>query len=274
MSALELGDAVILFWLKAMLLLGCGLLIANSSRMSAARRHFILLLCLWGLPLLGAVVIGARFIDIATDNSQELLGGLFIDSLASLAAVQLPALTPWQIQPDNLLGGKSTDQGLLVHNPGLLLVIGYLCVAATLLSRWAVVQLRSARFVHNTRILNDTTSQQLWQRIAGDNSTPLRVSLTTQTPAVWGIKRAIAVVPPDWTNWTGQRQQAALRHEHAHIQRNDVLTTTLAGVIACLFWVVPLVWLTQQQLRLLAEIACDDAVLRAGTDADRRYRCR
>jgi type II secretion system protein G len=60
---------------------------------------------------------------------------------------------------------------------------------------------------------------------------------------------------------------AALRHEFAHIARNDFLNRGLAQIACALYWPNPLVWLAARHWRLEQEMACDDAVLQHGAPA-------
>jgi TonB family protein len=74
-------------------------------------------------------------------------------------------------------------------------------------------------------------------------------------PFVWGP----IVVPPGFENHT-----AVLAHEAAHVERGDIWTSLLARIVCAVYWFHPLVWWAALRMRLEADRACDDAVLRQG----------
>jgi beta-lactamase regulating signal transducer with metallopeptidase domain len=90
----------------------------------------------------------------------------------------------------------------------------------------------------------------------------------TQTmPMAFGIRRAAIVLPAVADTWTEDRRRAVLLHELAHVARHDCLTQMLAAVTCACYWVHPGVWWAARQLRVERELACDDRVITAGTDA-------
>ena len=83
-------------------------------------------------------------------------------------------------------------------------------------------------------------------------------------PMTWGIAPAVILLPSGASDWTSARLRAALLHERAHIGRRDWLVQLLSEAAQAAYWGHPFVWLLVRQLRLEAEMACDDAVLAAG----------
>ena len=53
----------------------------------------------------------------------------------------------------------------------------------------------------------------------------------------------------------------------AHVARRDCLTQMLASVACAVYWCHPAVWWIASRLRIERELACDDRVIAAGTDA-------
>ena len=86
-------------------------------------------------------------------------------------------------------------------------------------------------------------------------------------PMVLGIRQPIVIVPAIADHWSDDRRQAVMLHELAHVARYDCLTQTLASAACALYWFHPGVWWAARQLRIERELACDDRVISAGTEA-------
>lgn len=83
-------------------------------------------------------------------------------------------------------------------------------------------------------------------------------------PLTYGFLRPRVLVPASFEAWPAERRMATLRHELGHIKRWDWLWLMLSNAACCLYWFNPLVWILCRQLRHEAELACDDLVLRQG----------
>jgi beta-lactamase regulating signal transducer with metallopeptidase domain len=94
----------------------------------------------------------------------------------------------------------------------------------------------------------------------------LRSEMTAVTMA-WGIRRPCIILPVDSADWGSERIEAVLRHEFAHIKRNDNLKHLYTVVASALFWFNPLVWIVMRRLNYEREVACDDQVLNGGVYA-------
>ena len=86
-------------------------------------------------------------------------------------------------------------------------------------------------------------------------------------PMTCGVVRPAIVLPRDARQWDMEDLRRAIVHELEHIRRADWLMLCIARTVCALYWFHPLVWILWQQLRLDAERACDDAVLR-GADPE------
>jgi uncharacterized protein (TIGR03435 family) len=82
-------------------------------------------------------------------------------------------------------------------------------------------------------------------------------------PMTCGMLRPIVVFPPDAGEWAPADLRRAMRHELEHVRRADCMMDGLARFACAIYWFHPLVWTSWRRLRLEAERACDDAVLRA-----------
>lgn len=95
----------------------------------------------------------------------------------------------------------------------------------------------------------------------------LRVSNGEHGPIAWGIFRPVILLPQRALYWSGERLEAVLLHELAHVRRRDSLAQMLSLAACAVYWPNPLVWLAAARMRHDAEMATDDAVLRAGIRA-------
>jgi uncharacterized protein (TIGR03435 family) len=84
------------------------------------------------------------------------------------------------------------------------------------------------------------------------------------TPITVGWFRPALILPPDWPHWPAAKLAAVLTHEAEHAGRHDPLAQWLALLNRAVFWFHPLSWWLERRLALLAEEACDAAVIAAG----------
>jgi beta-lactamase regulating signal transducer with metallopeptidase domain len=87
------------------------------------------------------------------------------------------------------------------------------------------------------------------------------------TPMAIGIRHRAIVLPAVAGAWPDALRRAVLLHELAHVARRDCLTQTAAAFACALYWIHPGSWWLARRLRIERELACDDLVLAAGTDA-------
>lgn len=84
-----------------------------------------------------------------------------------------------------------------------------------------------------------------------------------------GALRPVILLPESFADLPLDKQKMILIHELAHIRRKDVFWRFCLELVATLFWFHPLFWITLRQFDKQAEVACDDAVLKAGYSASK-----
>jgi beta-lactamase regulating signal transducer with metallopeptidase domain len=92
----------------------------------------------------------------------------------------------------------------------------------------------------------------------------VRVSPRITVPIVCGTVRPTILLPVEAHEWNGERRDAVLLHELAHVRRFDLITARVTQLASTLYWFNPFVWLAARAQRAEAERACDDQVLDAG----------
>ncbi|MEO8658836.1 MAG: M56 family metallopeptidase [Bryobacteraceae bacterium] len=96
-----------------------------------------------------------------------------------------------------------------------------------------------------------------------------QVLLTSQSlmPMTVGLLRPIILLPTESLEWEPERLSAVVQHELAHVRRHDLLWQLLTTLSCAVYWPNPLIWLARRRTLQLREMAADDAVLRAGLEA-------
>jgi TonB family protein len=89
---------------------------------------------------------------------------------------------------------------------------------------------------------------------------PRWLALAAAVAKRYGIRRRI-VLPRAAMQWDGDRAEAVLAHELAHVARGDWATQLVAELARAALWWHPLIWVLASRLRRESELACDDRVL-------------
>lgn len=96
---------------------------------------------------------------------------------------------------------------------------------------------------------------------------PARYSTLFLEPGVFGLWRPVLLLPIGIADLLAPAElQAILAHEWCHVQRRDNLATAMHMVVEAVFWFHPLVWWLGARLMDERERACDEEVLRLGSE--------
>ena len=161
------------------------------------------------------------------------------------------------------------------QNPRLTLAVRGFTIAwpagsAALLLVWAV---RWRRVTRTARAASTVTSGPLLDTIRRlEGHTPrIRLLSSTQAiePGVFGIVRPELMWPAGIEDRLSHEQiEAILAHEVAHVRRHDNLAALIHMLVEAVFWFHPLVWWIGARLVDERERACDEDVVRRGTEPD------
>jgi beta-lactamase regulating signal transducer with metallopeptidase domain/ketosteroid isomerase-like protein len=98
---------------------------------------------------------------------------------------------------------------------------------------------------------------------------PLALSDEIRSPILLGVLRPMIVFPADIASWTSpMERRAMLRHELAHVGRQDHYVNLFQTVLGAIFFFHPLARYASRQLTLEREMACDDHVVGSGAEAE------
>jgi len=86
-------------------------------------------------------------------------------------------------------------------------------------------------------------------------------------PQTTGVLHPSILLPNAFGELPSDQRKMIFLHELEHIRRNDIPWRLSLEMLAIIFWVHPLIWLTVKAYDLQIEKACDDAVIHAGYPA-------
>ena len=151
------------------------------------------------------------------------------------------------------------------------LLVLYLLGVTITLGRIAAGRYSLARIARSATLLDGPEWQTLLHLESArlDIGRPIRLmaSERVSTPLTAGILSPVILFPADAIQWNGEHREVVIRHELAHIARNDTLICLIAGIACAIYCFNPLVWIATRRLRTEQERSCDDKVITLGTNA-------
>jgi uncharacterized protein (TIGR03435 family) len=98
---------------------------------------------------------------------------------------------------------------------------------------------------------------------------PVLVTQGSLEPGVFGVFRPVLLLPKGLVERLPAAQfQAILRHELCHVRRRDNLAAAIHMAVEAIFWFHPLGWWIGARMVEERERACDEDVLRQGSDPE------
>lgn len=264
----------------ALILASAWLLVRLARRASAAVRHGIWAVALFGVVLLPVATHWLPTLPVSVPALRAPTVGGAVPSEASLPAqvgdgvlVEMPsAAAPARTGSESpSVPVAGIDEGFWkrwdIPWSALVLVWG---LGTSLLLLRLVIQLARVRELRANAGLQP--GRPIEQRVGAlvrqlGIRRPVLVleSSTISMPLTWGAFHPVLLLPEKAADWPEARLRVVLLHELAHIRRWDYVTQ-LVGELACaLYWPLPFVWLARGRVRSEQEQACDDLVLTAGT---------
>lgn len=173
--------------------------------------------------------------------------------------------------PDGAAGESSADAA---SPPALtMLIIGGWMLGALLFGiRRLIAEIRARRIVRRARPVENDRLMRLFAtvtRLSGVRAAiALRVTREITSPAVVGVIHPVVLLPTAAQTWKDADLTAVLVHELAHAARRDCLINRLVDLAVVLYWCNPVVRVAAGRVRAESERACDDRVVRGGTEPE------
>ena len=158
----------------------------------------------------------------------------------------------WSIHSDDCAGG-SADTPMIVC-PALLFGV-WACGFLVILSRWLL------------RWMQVRADVRAGSRLSIEIGIPVVSSPVLREPGVFGIFRPVLLLPEGMAEHLSKAEwEAILAHELCHVRCHDNLTAAIYMLVETIFWFHPLVWWIGKRLVAERERACDEEVLRLGSE--------
>ena len=147
----------------------------------------------------------------------------------------------------------------------------WFCGCAAVLLSWWVRWRRVIAAVRRAVPLGEGRELDAMRRVERISGIRKRIEFVSShapmEPGVFGILRPVLLWPADISDHLADEQiEAIIAHEMCHARRHDNLAAAVHMVVEAIFWFHPLVWWLGARLVDERERACDEEVLRLGSE--------
>ena len=147
--------------------------------------------------------------------------------------------------------------------------VGALALAMRWLMQWRSVARIAAAGALTTTGREVQILRALEQRAGHRRQLAFVLTDSPLEPGVFGVLRPVLLWPRAMSTRLDDRQvEAILAHELAHVRRHDNLAALVHMSVQAVFWFHPLVWWLGARLIQERERACDEDVVRLGSDPE------
>jgi beta-lactamase regulating signal transducer with metallopeptidase domain/protocatechuate 3,4-dioxygenase beta subunit len=177
----------------------------------------------------------------------------------NVAAAFPPATPPETPTKPTPAGPTPPASAVLTDLAPRLIVGGYAALACCLLA-WRLVGAARLRRLSRTAYPAPEAAAVVLARIAGPAGWRVRLVASDQIelPLTFGWLRPVILLPGALCRSAdAPALRYCLAHEWSHVERRDILSWHLAGVVQLLFFYHPLLWWLRRQLRLCQDYLAD-----------------
>ena len=141
------------------------------------------------------------------------------------------------------------------------------CAGAALCAGWLLWGHLQSRSLYAMSLPVEDGFIRAWQdRHPLRRFVQVRRSDRIAAPLTYGVLQPVVLLPGGMDLADREGLVYVLEHEYTHIRRFDTLRKCLLAAGLCLHWFNPLVWVMYALANRDIELACDEAVVRAGAD--------
>lgn len=183
--------------------------------------------------------------------------------LAAGPAAQVVLVEKGAAQADMMLA--AVQPGAAAGLPDLLPLLW--CAGAALCAGWLLWGHLQSRSLYAMSLPVEDGFIRCWQdRHPLRRFVQVRRSDRIAAPLTYGVLQPVVLLPGGMDLADREGLVYVLEHEYTHIRRFDTLRKCLLAAGLCLHWFNPLVWVMYALANRDIELACDEAVVRAGAD--------
>lgn len=213
------------------------------------------------IPFAALVAIGRQFDWRPSTSSGNPEVAFVIDTIGQPFSRAAVTMVP---------SSHAASGGLAAALPLLLLAIWFVGCAMHLLAWW-VRWRRIAAVVRDAALFEDGRELDALRRLEPLVGTRRAVTLASSDsslePGVFGILDPVWLWPRGISQRLSDHQVDALvTHELCHVRRRDNLAAALHMIVEAVFWFHPAVWWIEKRLVDERERACDEEVIRLGSE--------
>ena len=259
-AAISIGGSLALSLIVKATIVAAGALTAVrvARRAPASVRHLLLASGFVVLLTLPAATLIVPAVELGVPTAQPVLA-------VPDATPRTESLTYAAVSSGDDAGVPQVVPPRRVPSLGIVLLTLWIIGATIVLARVIADVLCARRVRRQARPWSG--AEAVVAEISGSRSIRSRIRIllhdSAAGPITSGVFRPAIVLPGEASEWGPDELRRAVVHELEHVRRADLLMFCVARIVCALYWFHPLVWMSWRQLRLEAERACDDAVLRA-----------
>ena len=224
--------------------------------------------------LAGLVALACRFVRMRASHRAMLwwlVAAKLLIGLVPLPAFEIPAL-PAETTVVAPTFAKFGDSNRIAEQQPIarpnLAIWGWAAVTALLVASTIPGWRRARSWRSRGRPVTDLAIERA-ARAVGLRRTPEVLAVPgLPSPLVTGLNAPCVLIPDETLErLTPDELEMTLAHEMAHIARGDLWWGLVPALARRIFFFHPAAWLAEREYAIAREAACDEAVLRPGTDA-------